>query len=102
MNIADDVTRCINFNQFGSISRWFTETNSLVNATLDDFLDNIISTDDVPEILTEVNITSNNLLISDIIKSIFNWEYYSDLDKMIKHLAWILKLKSNCLNRNRN
>ena len=102
MNIADDVTRCINFNQFGSNSRWFTGTNSLVNATLDDFLDNIVSTDHVPEILTEVNIISNNLLISDINKSIFNWEYYSDLDKMIKHLAWTLKLKSNWLNWNRN
>ena len=65
-------------------------------------MDNIVSTDHVAEILTEVNIISNNLLISDINKSIFNWEYYSDLDKMIKHLAWTLKLKSNWLNWNRN
>ena len=41
-------------------------------------------------------------MISNINKSLFNWEYYSDLDKMIKHLAWILKLKSNWLNWKRN
>ena len=41
-------------------------------------------------------------MISNINKSIYNWEYYSDLDKMIKHLAWILKLKSNWQNWKRN
>ena len=34
-------------------------------------------------------------MISDMNKSIFNREYYSDLDKMIKHLEWILKFKSH-------
>ena len=42
------------------------------------------------------------MMISDINKSIFNQEYYSDLDKTVKHLAWILKLKSNWQNWERN
>ena len=93
MNVADDATMCISFKQFGSNSRWFTGPSFLLNATSDDFSENIVSTDHIPETLTEVSVISNNLMISDINKSIFNWEYYSDLDKMIKHLAWILKLK---------
>ena len=101
-NVADDATRCISFKQFGSNSRWFTVPSFLLNATLDDFSENIVSTDHIPETLTEVNVISNNVMISDINKSIFNLEYYSDLDKMIKHLAWILKLKSNWLNWDRN
>ena len=87
MNVADDATRCISFKQFGSNSRWFTVPSFLLNATLDDFSENIVSTDHIPETLTEVNVISNNLMISDINKSIFNWEYYSDLDKIIKHLT---------------
>ena len=42
------------------------------------------------------------MMISDMNKSIFNWAYYSDLSKMTKHIAWILKLKSNWLNWKRN
>ena len=102
MNVADDATMCISFKQFGSNSRWFTGPSFLLNATSDDFSENIVSTDHIPETLIEVSVISNNLMISDINKSIFNWEYYSDLDKMIKHLAWILKLKSNWLNWDRN
>ena len=86
MNVADDSTMCISFKQFGSNSRWFTGPSLLLNATSDDFLENIVSTVHIPETLTEVNVISNNLMISDIYKSKFNWEYYSDLDKMIKHL----------------
>ena len=59
--------------QFGSNSRWFTESNFLVNATLDDFSEKTVSTDHIPETLTEVNVINNNLMISDINKSIFNW-----------------------------
>ena len=75
-----------------------TEPNFLINATLDDFSENIVSTDHIPETLTEVNVINNSLMISDVNEFIFNWEYYLDLDKMIKRLAWILKLKSNWLN----
>ena len=101
MNVAENATRCISINQFGSNSRWFTGPNFLLNATLDDFSDNSVSTDHIPKTLTGVNVISNNLMISHINKSI-NWEYYSALDQMIKHLAWILKLKSNWLNWKRN
>ena len=93
MNVADDANMCISFKQVGSNSRWFTGPSFLLNATSDDFLENIVSTDHIPETLTEVNVISNNLMKSDKNKCIFKWEYYSDLDKMIKYLAWILKLK---------
>ena len=79
MNVPDHATRCISFNQFGSSSSWFTGPHFLLNVTLDDFSENIISTDDIPETLIEVNVINNNLMISDVNKSIFNWEHYSDL-----------------------
>ena len=56
----------------------------------------------IPEKITELNVMNNNMMISDMNKVIFNWEHYSNLDKMIKHLAWVLKLKSNWLNLKRN
>ena len=102
MNVADDTTRSISFNQFGSNSRWFTGPNFLLNATLNDFSEKSISTEHISETITEVNVINNTKMISDLNKSIFNWEYYSDSVKMIKHLAWILKLKSNWLNWKRN
>ena len=42
MNVADDATRCISFNQFGSNSRLFTGPNFLLNVTLDNISENII------------------------------------------------------------
>ena len=76
-NVADDPTRSISFNQFDSNSRWFTGANFLFNATLGNFSEKIISTQRIPETITEVNVISNNLMISDMNKSMFNWEYYS-------------------------
>ena len=63
MNVADDATRCISFNQFASNSRWFTGPNFLLNATLDDFSEKIVSTDHIPETLTQVNVINNNFMI---------------------------------------
>ena len=37
----------------------------------------------------------NSILVSDINNSLINWPYYSSLDKLVRHLAWILKLKRN-------
>ena len=89
MNVVGKATSCISFSQFGSNSRWFTGPNFLLNATLDGFSEKTISTKHIPETITEVNITNNNMMISDMNKFIFNFRfYYSDLDKMIKHLAW--------------
>ena len=66
MNVADDATRGISFKQFGTNSRWFTGPNFLLNVTLDDFSENIVSADHIPETLTKVDVISYNLMISDI------------------------------------
>ena len=42
MKVADDATRYISFNQFGSNSRLFTGPNFLLNVTLDNISENII------------------------------------------------------------
>ena len=55
MNVADDATKCVSFKLFSSNSRWFTGSSFLLNATLDNFSENILSTDHIPETLTEVN-----------------------------------------------
>ena len=102
MNVAEDATRCISFNKFGRNSSWFTGANFLPISTLNYFSEKIISTKYIPETAIEVNMINNNMMISDMNKCIFNWKYYSDLDKIIKHLQWILKLKSNWLNWKRN
>ena len=70
MNVADDATRGISFKQFGTNSRWFTGPNFLLNVTLDDFSENIVSADHIPETLTKVDVISYNLMISDINKYI--------------------------------
>ena len=47
MNVADDATRGLSFKQFGTNSRWFTGPNFLLNVTLDDFSENIVSADHI-------------------------------------------------------
>ena len=63
INVADNATWCISFNQFACNSRWFTGPNFLLNATLGDFSEKIVSTDHIHETLTEVNVINNNLII---------------------------------------
>ena len=70
MNVADDAIRGISFKQFGTNSRWFTGPNFLLNVNLDDFSENIVSADHIPETLTKVDVISYNLMISDINKYI--------------------------------
>ena len=48
MNLADDATRYISFNQFGSNSGWFNGPNFLHNTTLDEFSEKVVSREHIP------------------------------------------------------
>ena len=36
---------------------------------------------------------------ADTFTSCINWEHYSSFLKLVRHIAWILKLKNNYINR---
>ena len=42
-----------------------------------------------------MNKTNSDIILSTETKPLTNWCYYSSLSKLVRQLAWILKLKRN-------
>lgn len=78
LNVADDSTRYINFGRLTTESRWIKGPEFLRNLRKDWPMK--------PEI-------AENHKICPVIK----WNHYSSWRKLIRHTAWIIKLKSNWL-----
>ena len=106
-NIADNLARYKGFNSLQKASRWCNGPdfwyNSLENHEIISV--NTISTKDEDKTFRR---TSNNgqrtaLHTAELNREIpsqnvfINWSHYSSLTKLVRHLAWILKLKNNWL-----
>ena len=97
LNVADDLTKCINLAQFNNKHRWFNDSTP-------DFLYNN-SENYVFENKNE-KITTNNQMIqnaSRITKSnqnkILDWSKYSSWEKLVRVTARILRFKNNLLHK---
>ena len=106
-NIADNLTRYKGFTSLQKASRWCNGPDFLYNSLENDEIIsvNTISTKDEDKTLRR---TSNNgqstvLPTAETNREIpsqnefINWSHYSLLTKLVRHLAWILKLKTNWL-----
>ena len=106
-NVADDLTRYEGFNNLQKASRWCNGPDFLYNNLENHEIMNVntISTKDKDKTLRR---TSNNgqrpvLPTSELNREkpsqsvLTNWSRYSSLNKLVSHLTWILKLKTNWL-----
>ena len=110
LNVADELTRYFGFKNLTNQSRWcngpefLQQDNINFNKLVNEKKQN--KSNKQPEIdTTELNINhlNNEILPKEqTVKNqhmqqpqIINWTYYSSLDKLVRHLTWILKLKSN-------
>ena len=106
-NIADDLTRYKGFDSLQKASRWYNRPDFLYNSLENHEIINVntISTKDKDKTFRR---TSNNgqstvLPTAELNREIpsqnvfINWSCYSSLTKLVHHLAWILKLKTNWL-----
>ena len=104
-NIADDLTRYKGFDSLQKASRWYNGPDFLYNSLENHEIINVntISTKDKDKTFRR---TSNNgqstvLPTAELNREIpsqnvfINWSCYSSLTKLVHHLAWILKLKTN-------
>ena len=104
-NAADDLTRSKAFDSLKKASRWCNGPDFLYNSLQNHEIINVnaISTKDKDKTLRR---TSNNgqstvLPTSEVNSEIpsqnvlTNWSCYSSLTKLVRHLAWIFKLKTN-------
>ena len=105
--IADDLTRYKGFDSLQKASRWCNDPDFLYNILENHEVVNInlISTKDKDKTFRR---TSNNgkstvLPTAELNREIssrnifINWSLYLSLTKLLRHLAWILKLKTNWL-----
>ena len=106
IDIADILSRDVSFDKFNLLSTWFADPEFLVsndqNHHFEGLRDKTVY-DEVRIKTVEDHESNVTVSVSDIIKPksispppIF-WEYYSSWIKIKRHVAWIIKLKSNWL-----
>ena len=95
-NVADDATRCRSFSDLNSNcilinGPEFTHENVITKPESCD----IFRTDKTNLNINAITKTNSDIILSTETKSLINWCYYSSLSKLVRHLAWILKLKGS-------
>ena len=92
---ADDATRYIPFCDLNSNSRWFNGSDFIYNnsATKTRYVNCSLEKNSNANV--NLNKIDNEVLISTSVKPIINSTFYSSLTKIVRHLAWILKLNGN-------
>ena len=93
-NVADDATRCRSFSDLNSNcilinGPEFTHENVITKPESCD----IFRTDKTNLNINAITKTNSDIILSTETKPLINWCYYSSLSKLVRHLAWILKLK---------
>ena len=107
LNVADDCSRLIKHNTLTNKHWWIPGPAFLFQQNIDVEID-----EGVHRISQDLNF-QNNLTINHYSKETsilnqqpekqphcsirVNWEYYSSFSKIVRHIAWIVKLKRNCL-----
>ena len=106
IDIADILSRDVSFDKFNLLSTWFADPEFLVSNDLNHHFEGLRDKtvyDDVRIKTVEAHESNVTVSVSNIIKpkSIspppMFWEYYSSWIKIKRHVAWIIKLKSNWL-----
>ena len=94
-NAANDATRYIPFRDLNSNSQWFNRPNFVYNDSVTKTNYVNCSLEGNSNANENLNKIDNEVLISTSVKPRINWSYYTSLAKIVRHLAWILKLKGN-------
>ena len=102
LNVADDVTRCVNVQNLQNNCRWFNGPKFLCKVNTEEYLTrNNINLD--PKVdNADINIVKIQATDLKQNKLSINWHYFSNIDKIVRLLAWFLKLKHNWINWKRN
>ena len=108
LNVADDCSRGVKFNDLSNNHRWITRPSFLCQQTIE-FEQDLITGFDSNEIidspinvklhypLEDTSLSERQLNYTQIVTLPFNWEYYSSWDKLTEHVALIIKIKRNWL-----
>ena len=95
-NVADDATRCRSFSDLNSNCRWFNRPEFIhENVITEPESCDIYRTDKTNLNINAITKTNSDIILSTEAIPLINWCYYSSLSKLVRHLAWILKLKGS-------
>ena len=108
LNVSDDRSRGVKFNDLSNNHRWITGPSFLYQQKIE-FEQDLVTGFGSNEIVdSPININLHNpfedtslskkqLSYTEIVTSPLNWEYYSSLDKLTRRVALIIKIKRNYL-----
>ena len=108
LNVADDCSRGVKFNDLSNNHRWITGPSFLYQQTIE-FEQDLITCFGSNEIidapinvnlhypLEDTSLSERQSNYTQIVTLPFNWEYYSSWDKLTRHVALIIKIKRNWL-----
>ena len=102
LNVADHATRCVNVQNLQNNCRWFNGPKFLCKVNTEEYLTrNNINLD--PKVdNADINIVKIQATDLKQNKLSINWHYFSNIDKIVRLLAWFLKLKHNWISWKRN
>ena len=113
-NVTDDMTHYKGFNNLTNRSRWCTESDFLhkevaseslaINSITNNKQYNTVMPDDVTNKHLENKETKSTNSTSkrqSNLASKINWRWYSSFFTLTRHVAWIIKLKTNWIKRRR-
>ena len=105
INIADILSRGVLFDKFHLLSTWFAGLEFLVsnnqNYNFEGLKDKTVcdevSIETAEDYKGNVNVNVFNVNTKSVSPPPLFWEYYSSWAKIKRHVAWLIKLKSNWL-----
>ena len=108
LNVADDCSRGVKFNNLSNNHRWITGPSFLYQQTIEfeqdlvtclssnKIIDSPINVN-LHHPLEDASLSERQLSYTQIVTLPFNWEYYSSWDKLTRNVALIIKIKRNWL-----
>ena len=95
LNVADDATRYVNVQNLQNNGRWLNRPKFLYEVNIEEYLTRIninleakVDNADINNVKIQATALKQNELS-------INWHYFSNIDKIVRLLAWFLKSKHN-------
>ena len=102
LNVADDATRCVNVQNLQNNCRWFNGPKFIYKVNIEEYLTRNNINLDAEVDNAHINIVKIQATALKQNKLSINWHYFSNIDKLVRLLAWFLKLKHNWISWKRN
>ena len=102
-NTADYCTRPRNMGKHSNQKRFLIgpETLDQKELTKSSYMESPTRNQQTDNLTLNQKVAHANVAINQPVDKIIHWDFYSSWNKLVRHIAWIIKLKTNWVNKKR-